>query len=242
MSYYRQGPFRRGSGSVTIGVPPVTPMLKIVIIANAVLFLPMQLDSVRGFLVQWFALTPGAVTSGLIWQLASYMWLHGGLGHIFFNMLLLWMFSGDLERQWGSRAWLRYYVICGIGGGVAIFLQGLFRNPSLPTLGASGALYGMIMAYGIVFAERRVLFMMLFPMKARTFAMIFFFFALYYNFAAVPDGVSHIGHLGGALTGLIYLKRLWRVDRLFKELRWRYQRRRFKVMMGDDDDRDRWTH
>jgi membrane associated rhomboid family serine protease len=177
-----------------------------------------------------------------VWQLATYMGLHAGLGHIFFNMLLVWMFGGELERLWGPRAFLRYYLVCGFGGGVAIFLQGMIRGAEVPTLGASGALYGMIMAYGLLFAERRVLFMMMFPMKAKTFAMIFFFFALYYNFASVSDGVSHIGHLGGALTGLIYLKRAWRIDRLYKEIRWRLQRRRFKVMMGKKDDTDRWVN
>jgi len=241
MSYYRQGP-SRGGGSVTIGIPPVTPMLRWIIIVNALLFLPMQLSGVREFLMNWFALTPGNVLSGFVWQIGTYMGLHAGLGHIFFNMLLLWMFGGELERLWGPRPFLRYYLVCGIGGGIAIFLQGLFRDPGIPTLGASGALYGMIMAYGVLFAERRVLFMMMFPMKARTFAMIFFFFALYYNFAADSDGVSHIGHLGGALTGLIYLKRAWRIDKLYKQIRWRIQRRRFKVMMGENDDRDRWIH
>lgn len=241
MSYYRQGPFR-GGGNVTIGIPPVTPMLRTIIIVNVALFLPMQLAPVRAFLVEWFALTPGQVLSGLVWQLATYMGLHGGLGHIFFNMLLLWMFGGELERLWGSRAFLRYFLVCGLGGGVAIFLQGLIRSSDIPTLGASGALYGMIMAYGLLFSERRVLFMMMFPMKAKTFAMIFFFFALYYNFASGPDGVSHIGHLGGALTGLIYLKRAWRIDRFYKEIRWRLQRRRFKVMMGKNDDSDRWVN
>ncbi len=242
MSYYRQGPFRAGGGSVTLGIPPVTPMLRTIIIVNVAIFLPMQLAPVQAFLMEWFALTPGKVQSGFVWQIATYMGLHAGLGHIFFNMLLLWMFGGELERIWGPRAFLRYYLICGVGGGAAIFLQGLIRAPGQPTLGASGALYGMIMAYGLLFSERRVLFMMMFPMKAKTFAMIFFFFALYYNFASVPDGVSHIGHLGGALTGLIYLKRLWRIDRLYKTIRWRLQRRRFKVMMGKNDDSDRWVN
>ncbi len=241
MSYYRQGPPGRG-GSVTIGIPPVTPMLRMIIIVNAVLFLPMMLPGVREALIQYLALTPNSVLSGMVWQIATYMGLHAGLGHIFFNMLLLWMFSGELERIWGPKAYLQYYLVCGIGGGLAIFLQGLFRGGEIPTLGASGALYGMIVAYGMLFAERRVLFMMMFPMKARTFALIFFFFALYYNFAAVSDGVSHIGHLGGAVTGFIYLKRAWRIDKLYKEIRWRIQRRRFKVMMGENDDRDRWIN
>jgi membrane associated rhomboid family serine protease len=242
MSYYRQGPPGGGGGSVTIGIPPVTPMLRMIIIVNVAIFIPMQLAPVRDFLIDWFALTPGRVLSGFVWQLGTYMGLHGGLGHIFFNMLLVWMFGGELERLWGPRAFLRYYLVCGFGGGVAIFLQGAIRGAEIPTLGASGALYGMIMAYGLLFAERRVLFMMMFPMKAKTFAMIFFFFALYYNFASVSDGVSHIGHLGGALTGLIYLKRAWRIDRLYKEIRWRVQRRRFKVMMGKKDDTDRWVN
>jgi len=241
MSYYRQGP-PGGGGSVTIGVPPVTPMLRMIIIANAVLFLPMMLAPVRSFLMEYLALTPGSVLSGMVWQIATYMGLHNGLGHIFFNMLFLWMFGGELERTWGPRGFLRYYLVCGVGGGVAILIQGLIRGDDVPTLGASGALYGVIIAYGMLFAERRVMFMMMFPMKAKTLAMIFFFFALYYNFAATQDGTSHIGHLGGALTGFLYLKRAWRIDKLYKDLRWRIQRRRFKVMMGENKDRDRWIN
>jgi membrane associated rhomboid family serine protease len=241
MSYYRQGP-PRGGGSVTIGVPPVTPMLRMIIIVNAALFLPMLLPPVRAVLMQYVALTPNKVLAGMIWQIVTYMGLHAGLGHIFLNMLFLWMFGGELERAWGPRAFLRYYLVCGVGGGVAIFVQGLIRGGDVPTLGASGALYGMIIAYGMLFSERRVLFMMMFPMKAKTFAMIFFFLALYYNFASGQDGTSHIGHLGGAVTGFLYLKRAWRIDKLYKELRWRIQRRRFKVMMGKNDDRDRWIN
>jgi len=246
MSYYRQGPFRPGGGggggSVTFGIPPVTPAFKGLLIACASVFLLQHV--IGDFLIDWFALTPGRVLHGMVWQLGSYMFLHANLSHIFFNMLVLWMFGGELERVWRQREFLKYFAICGVGAGLAVTLQGLLgigSGAETPTIGASGAIYGIIMAYGVVFAERRVLFMMIFPMKAKTLAMILFFFAAYYNFASPTGGVSHIAHLGGALTGLIYLKKLWRVDKLIAKIRWNMQRRRFKVMMGDND-KDKWTH
>ena len=244
MSYYRQGPgpFRPGGSIGGIGVPPVTPVFRVILIICGVVFLAQH--ALPELLIDWFGLTPNSVIRGMIWQLGSYMFLHGGLSHLFFNMLMLWMFGGELERMWGARGYIQYLSICGIGAGVAVTLQallGLGSNPAVATIGASGAIYGVIMAYGILFAERRILFMMIFPLKAKTLAMILFFFAAYYNFASPEGGVSHIAHLGGALTGVIYLKRLWNVGALIKKARWHYQRRRFKVMMGDDD-KDRWTH
>lgn len=244
MSYYRQGPNRPGGGggSVTIGIPPVTPAFRGLLIACAAIFLLQH--ALPELLVDWFGLTPANVIRGMVWQLGSYIFLHASLGHIFFNMLVLWMFGGELERIWRTREFLKYFAICGVGAGVAVTLQSLLGGGSgmgAVTIGASGAIYGIIMAYGVVFAERRVLFMMIFPMKAKTLAMILFFLAAYYNFTSPGGGVSHIAHFGGALTGLIYLKKLWRIDKLIAKIRWNMQRRRFKVMMGDHD-KDKWTH
>ena len=110
-----------------------------------------------------------------------------------------------------------------------------------PTIGASGAIFGLFMAYGMIFADRTILFMLIFPMKARTMAIIMFALTFFYLISQPGSGVSHIAHLGGAVTGFLYLKRAWRIGDLYRDIRWRLLRRRFKVMRPPDDD-DRWVN
>jgi membrane associated rhomboid family serine protease len=172
------------------------------------------------------------------------MFLHnpGDPFHLLFNMLMLWMFGGELERFWGARGFLTYYLICGLGAGVVITLAGLAMgglDAVTPTIGASGALFGMFIAYGTVFARRTVLFMLLFPMQARTMAMLLTALSVFYLIGQPGGNVSHVAHLGGALTGFLYLKRVWRVGDLYRELRWRIRRRRFKMVPPPDD---RWPN
>jgi membrane associated rhomboid family serine protease len=258
MSYYRQGPFRPGGGGVGIGVPPVTPYLKALMIALGAVWLLQVLSTFVGFHLagatfeRIFGVVPALVIRGMIWQPFTYMFLHDPVGpmHLLFNLLFLWMFGGELERFWGSRAFLRYFLVCGTGGGVFITLMGLVGSAlgsvagmSTPTIGASGALFGLMAAYGMIFGERTVLFMLLFPMKARTMAMILFAVAFFYTFTGSGGNISHVGHLGGAVTGYLYLKRVWRVRDFYRELRWRMRRRKFKVMPQErNDDFDRWVH
>jgi membrane associated rhomboid family serine protease len=190
---------------------------------------------------------PALVVRGFVWQLGTYMFLHDptSIFHILFNLVFIWMFGGELERAWGGPAFLRYYLVCGIGGGVFATIMGLVHAPhyNVVTFGASGALFGLIIAFGMVFSERTVLFMLLFPMKARTMAMILFAIAFFSTITRSSDGISHVGHLGGAVTGFLYLKRVWRVGDLYRELKWKIRRRRFKVMQKNEkDDFDRWIH
>jgi len=258
MSYYRQGPFRPGGGGLGFGVPPVTPYLKALMIACGAVWLLQVLLAFVGFQIagltfeRIFGVVPLLVIRGMIWQPFTYMFLHDPLGpmHLLFNLLFLWMFGGELERVWGSREFLRYYVVCGVGGGVFITLMGLISGWTgsgealyAPTIGASGALFGLMTAYGMIFGERMVLFMLIFPMKARTMAMILFAVAFFYTFTGSGGNISHVGHLGGAITGFLYLKRVWRVGDLYRELRWKIRRRRFKVMQHESkDDFDRWVN
>src|SRR6185436_8891615 len=121
--------------------------------------------------------------------------------------------------------------------------QGLLRAAMWPsaaeaqTIGASGAIYGVILAYGITFAERIVLFMMIFPMRARTMTLILFVLAFLSNLSQSRDRVSHVAHLGGMVVGWLYLKRAWRIGDFWREIVWRVRRRRFKVMPPNDTDR-----
>lgn len=246
MSYYRNPP-SRGSG-VELGLPPVTPMNRALMIACgavwAVQFL-VSLVSDSGVLEKTLGLVPDSVASGWIWQPFTYLFLHAPNVpmHLLFNLLTLWMFGGELERHWGGRRYLTYYLVCGVGAGLLVTLQAVLRGDPrallTPTVGASGAIYGLILAYGTLFGERMVLFWIVFPMKARTMAWILFAIAFLSNLSYSPDGVSHIAHLGGMVVGWLYLKKAWRLSELFQELRWKLKRRKFKVMPPNDD---RWIH
>ena len=243
MSYYRSSPTRGGwGGGESLGIPSVTPMNKALMIACGAVW-GVQLISFRWIDLSLFlGLVPVDVVHGFVWQLATYMFLHSPVmySHILFNLLMMWMIGGDLERHWGARKYLTYWLVCGIGAGVCVTLAGAFRGVTTPTIGASGAIYGLILAYGMIFAERRLLFMLVFPITARTMAWILFGIAFVSNLAQASDGVSHVAHLGGMVVGWLYLKRAWRVTDLWRELVWRVKRRRFKVMPPNDS--DRFTH
>jgi membrane associated rhomboid family serine protease len=248
MSYYRQGPTRPSGSGVRLGVPGLTPYVKLIMIACGAVWLVQffALATARFDLMPYLGMRPDMVIRGWLWQPVTYMFLHDPAGpfHLILNMLMLWMFGGELERYWGSRAFLRYYLICGIGAGLlSIPYAYAFGTQGIVTVGASGAIYGLFMAFGMVFAERTVLFMMLFPMKARTMAMIMFGVAFFYAVTQPRGGVAHIAHLGGAVVGYLYLKRAWRVGEFFRDLKWKIRRRRFKVMPPNDrDDFDQWVN
>ena len=254
MSFYRQGP-QRPTG-VSIGVPGLSPMVKKIVIVTAAVWVLQFVLSWAGIDLAWgydgngygLGVVPEKVVRGALWQPITYIFLHNPIGpmHILFNMLMLWMFGGELERFWGPRAFLRYYVICGIGGGIAATLLGLAvggLDARVPTIGASGALFGLFVAFGMVFARRTVLFMFFFPMQARTMALIMFAVAFFYTLTQPRGGVAHIAHLGGAVVGFLYLKRAWRLGEFYREMKWKIRRRRFKVMPPNDrDDSDRWVN
>ncbi len=245
MSYYRQPP-NRVYGTAAIGLPPLTPVVKALLILCCTVW-------VAQLIAQWamggakmifvLGIVPGLVVRGYVWQPFTYMFLHSTASpwHLVFNMLVLYMFGGDLERHWGGKRFLRYYLVCGVGAGIFVTLAGLlFGRTAVPTIGASGAIYGLILAFGIVFAERIVLFMMFFPMKARTMSWILFGVTFFFSVDSQSSGVSHIAHLGGGIVGYLYLKRVWNVREFYRELRWKLRRRKFRVMPPRDE--DRWIH
>ena len=248
MSYYRHGPNRP---TLQFGVPGLTPGVKKIMIACGAIwaaqFVTPLIGGPRTELEPFFGVVPASVIRGWLWQPLTYIFLHSRdiPTHILFNMLMLWMFGGELERHWGERAFLRYFAVCGVGAGIFATALGVLMGGLalvVPTIGASGAIYGLFMAYGIVFAERTVLFMMLFPMKARTMALIMFALTFFYLGTGAGGGVSHIAHLGGGVTGFLFLKRAWRIGEFYRELKWKAMRRRFKVIPPPDKDQDRWIH
>jgi len=208
----------------------ITPGIKWLIIANVAVFIlqvAMRLAK-RGGIELVFGLVPTETFHDLwLWQLVTYMFLHttDWLGHLLLNMLMLWMFGTEVERAWGTRRFLFYYFLCGIGAGLvtAVLL------PNSTTIGASGAIYGVMLAYGMLFPNRTVLFMFMFPMRAMSMVLLCIGIQVF-SLLSLQDGVAYVAHLGGLLFGYLYIKRAWRLRELFGDLLWRLRRRRFKVV------------
>ena len=195
--------------SYSFGPGPLTPAVKWLVIANVVAFL---LSRVVPMIALDLGLIPRQVVEQFaIWQLVTYMFLHAGVSHILFNMLSLWMFGVELERRWGSRFFTRYYFICGIGAGVSQILAGLI--PAGPfsslyvaqTIGASGAIYGVLLAYALSFPNRPILIYFIFPVPAKILVAIMGGISLISAMEG-GGGVAHVAHLGGLVVGYVYLK------------------------------------
>ena len=224
----------RGHQTVSFG-PPVTPdVIKYLMIANVAVFV---LQHVLPGLSSWLAVTPALFwQQGFIWQPVTYMWLHapGQLMHIAFNMLALWMFGSPIALAWGERRFLRFYLLCGIGAGFliaawpALVVAFGIATPSylMPTLGASGAVFGVLLAYSLTWPDRTI--MLLFP-PIPIKAIYFIPFILGLGFLTGPSNVSHIGHLGGVLVGWILLRRMGVTGGLTLErLKYRWRRHRMR--------------
>jgi len=158
-------------------------------------------------------LRPAMVVRHLwVWEVATYMFLHGGLFHILFNMLALWMFGAELERTWGTRYFLRFYFVTGIGAGViTVFLSLLPFGFSQEvygavTIGASGAIYGLLLAYAMYFPDRPIYMYLVFPIPAKWFVAIMGLIAFYASVAGGSGSVANATHLAGLLVAYILLK------------------------------------
>lgn len=247
MSYYRSAPPPRGFGGGGLALPPFTPAIRGIVVACAAVYgveVVAYLASGRSaWFMDVFGLSSwGVLHRGFLWQPFTYLWMHAlDPMHLVFNMLSLWLLGGELERQWGARRFLIYYLTCGVGAAPFIVAADMIPGPHVPTVGASGAIFGVIVAFGMVFAERVIYLMALFPIKARTFAWIMFAVAFLSMVTQSQGGVSNIAHLGGMLVGWLYLKRVWRLGELVREMRWRLRRRRFRVMDSRGDD-NRYLH
>ncbi|MBM3286818.1 MAG: rhomboid family intramembrane serine protease [Candidatus Eisenbacteria bacterium] len=197
-------------GGVSFG-GPLRTVVGLLIAWNVIFFLGQSvaaqaLPGLDRFLLYTLGLVPRDVIHGRIWQLLTYMFLHGSFFHIAFNMLALWMFGSQLEFLWGGRRFIQYYLFTGIGAGIT---NTVFEaSSSIPIVGASGAVYGLLLAYGIYFPNRQILVYFLFPMRAKYFVILFGlleFLASIRGFT-IRDGIAHLAHLGGLLFGLIYIK------------------------------------
>ena len=157
-----------------------------------------------------FGLVPRLVWSRfMIWQPISYMFLHAGFWHVALNMFVLWMFGSELEREWGGMAFLRYYFLTGAGAGLVTVLFSL--GSSTPVVGASGAVYGVLLAYGLAYPERELLiFPFMIPVKTKYFVAFMAIMAFLFSIQPGGSAVAHLTHLSGMVIGWIYLRSGWR--------------------------------
>lgn len=237
---------------------PFTPVVKRLMIANVAVWFVGQLILERmvlgnDLLSSTFSLVPAQVLfRGTVWQLATYMFLHAPeVTHILFNMLMLWFFGAELEQRWGSRFFLAYYLVSGIGAAV-IYVVGVALAAALwstgtaglviPVQGASGAIFGLLLAYGMIFGERVIYFMMLFPMKARYFVMIMGFVELASMISSSGRGseVAYLAHLGGIVSGFVFLKgwSWWQRRTWNRKLNQKHKGRNLRLVVDNDKDKE----
>jgi membrane associated rhomboid family serine protease len=242
----------------SIGFPRWTHVVRILIIACSITFL-VQLFT-EPLLTVWFGLTPWDVTHrGYVWQLVSYIFLHDprNLLHILLNMLGLWMFGSELEQVWGSRQFTRFFFVCGVGAGLVMVLLFLLTggDSHVTTIGASGALYGILLAYGILFPDR-IIYFLIFPIPAKYFVMMLGAIAFFSSIFGPGGGIAHVAHLGGMLCGYLYLKTAgmgrsrgrgfsFSIRDWYSEWRRRRLRRKFEVYynrrhQNEKGDNDKW--
>ena len=179
----------------------------ILLVANGLLFALQQLS--REFLLANFALWPVGTPLFQPWQLLTYGFLHSPtyLGHIFFNMFGLWMFGRDLERMMGPKRFLTYYLTCVIGAGIVQLIVAGTQGGIYPTLGASGGVFGILLAFGLAFPNRMVMLLIPpIPMRAKYFVLIFGLLELYLGVSGNAPGVANFAHLGGMLFGFLLIQ------------------------------------
>ena len=236
----------------SFGPGPVTPAIKAIMIASAALFVVSRFVDV---LPLWLGFAPQSlIERQYVWQPVTYMFVHGGFFHVLFNMLALWMFGVELERMWGSRFFAKYYFVCGVGAVAVQTLMSFVPLAALQqvyytqTIGASGAVYGVLLAYALYFPNRPIYLYFVFPIPAKYFVMIMGGIAFLSSMDGSGSGIAHATHLGGLVAGYLYLKG-GRVH-LFSEIKYRYlkwrinrMRRKFDVYSGGRaDDVNRRVH
>ena len=239
------------ASSFSFGPGPVSTTLKALIATNVVMFL---VTTFAQSVVAYLGLVPTLVLHQFwVWQVATYMFLHGGIFHIVFNMLALWMFGAELERIWGTRYFLKFYFVTGIGAGA---LTVLFST--LPfafaqqvqhsiVIGASGAIYGLLLAYALYFPDRPIYMYFVFPIPAKVFVAIIGAIA-FFSSLSEAGGTANATHLGGLIIGYLFLKgaKMHPLSELkYRYLKWKINRvrKKFDVYSGGRaNDYDRRVH
>ena len=233
----------------------ITPAVKYIVLICSGVFL---VQTIAGMLWHeeatiWinlhFGLVPlGPIPGMRIWQPVTYLFLHGGLGHLLINMFMLWMFGRELELVWGKQRFINYFLLCGVGAGIITILVKVapmlwgHRPSDVPTIGASGAIFGIMIANAILFPERQI-WLIPFPISIpmRPFVAVMVAIEFFSTLGASGDNVSHLCHLGGILVGWTYLRRSSFLYRVRNEVAdWKYQRnrKRFEVFVNKKNKSD----
>lgn len=237
---------------------PITPVVKWLVIINVSVWflgqvilegLILKSDIISGNL----SLVPERVLlGGAIWQIFTYMFLHTSqVTHVLFNMLMLWFFGAELEQRWGAKFFLSYYLVSGVGAAIiyvaaTAMAVGFFgvgaMSLVIPVQGASGAVFGLLLAYGMIFGERIIHFMMIFPMKAKFFVLIMGFveFASLLTSRERGSEVAYLAHLGGILSGFLFLK-FWSWSQRYRwnrKLQQKHKGRNLRLVVDNEKDKD----
>jgi membrane associated rhomboid family serine protease len=192
------------------------PAIRLLMIANVVGFL---IGLVVPDMHNLFGLVPQQVLfHRWIWQPITYLFLHGNLWHLFFNLFALWMFGMPVEAQWGERDFLKYYFLCGLGAAAAHLA--LAPHSGIPVIGASGSVYGLLVAFAMLYPDAVVYLYFLIPIKAAHMALLFGAIEFFAGATGSTPGVARFAHLGGMLTGYLYI-RWWWVAKIQLKALWR---------------------
>jgi len=189
------------------------PAIKNLLIINTLMFFATVVFARTGIcdLYKWLCLHYFTMPDFHLWQFITYMFMHADFGHLFFNMFALWMFGAAVENYWGTRKFLTYYFITGIGAALTYYIITLvgISQPNFLLIGASGAVYGVLLAFGMLFPNSLIYIYFLIPIKAKWFVIIYGALELFYSVTGTADGVAHIAHLGGMIFGILLIL-LWR--------------------------------
>ncbi|CAN5201836.1 MAG: rhomboid family intramembrane serine protease [Gemmatimonadetes bacterium] len=224
----------RGARTYDPTASPFPPAIRALLIANGAVFVlqillagplaqsfGMSLEDIFGLRPEW------VIERGWVWQPLTYMFLHGGFFHLLFNMFVLWMMGSEIERLWGRDEFLKYYLVCGLGAAAASFL---FNYDSV-VIGASGAVLGVLLAFGLLFPNQHIYLWFLLPIRAKYLVAGLAVLELLFLISQPGGGIARAAHLGGMLTGFVYLR--WRRGTSpLGRLTARWRRRHLKLIEG----------
>ncbi len=204
--------FQSNPGNFAYRPALFTSAIKILVSINIGIFLLQTLSRVENLFFPLFGLVPKLVWSeAMVWQPFTYLFFHGGVWHVLINMFVLWMFGSELERLWGKKEFLKFYFFTGIGSGIATMVFNLYST--IPVVGASGAVYGVLLAYGVTYPNRVVYLYGIIPIKSIWFVFGIGLIAFTSSFNNLSQ-VSHITHISGMIIGYILLKRPIRINEM----------------------------
>lgn len=187
-------------------MPPLPPVTQALLLANVAIFFLGELLGPNLFAPFWLWPVGGSFWP---WQMGTYSFIHGSFNHLFFNMLGLWMFGAELEQIWGRKRFMVFYGSSVLAAALTQLIVNAVIGSAAPTVGASGGLFGLLLAFAMIFPNRIILLFFVIPMKAKYLVLLYGLLELYQGTTIMNSGVAHFAHLGGMLGGLLTL-RYWR--------------------------------